>query len=138
MLIQRTDSIPELGGQRPPLHLLKPDCQNAIIQATSDELIPQHQGRRSRRAVIIDIVDGYPGHANLIQGPLATSGVPVDVPHTGLLDFLVWDSAVTEGRENGFFYHLGVVHFVGSGPKELGHAHSYHVDGLEGAGLRHL
>ena len=74
-------------------------------------------------AVVIYVVDGYFGHAELVEYSLATGGVAVAVAGDALVDVVVVDLCIKHGFDASFETELGVVDFA-SGLDEFGHAYA--------------
>ena len=74
-------------------------------------------------AVIVDVVDGYLGHAELVEDSLAAGGVAVAVAGDALVDVVVVDLCIKHGFDASFETELGVVDFA-SGLDEFGHAYA--------------
>jgi len=66
-------------------------------------------------------------HAQLVQYPLATGAVPVDVAAVGLLDGVVGEVGVQEGFGGALEAEFGVGDFS-AGFEEGGHSHADDVD----------
>ncbi len=124
MLVHGIGAVGVRRAERPLLHLLEADGEDAVGQAPFDELPGHEERRRARRAVVVDVVDGDAGESELVDGPLAAGRLPVDVPNAGLLDGLVGDHRVLEGLRDGLLHHVGVVPLAGLGLLELRHANA--------------
>ena len=115
--------------QAPRKHLLKPHHHHAICDPMRHS-IPRHmQACGASRAVVIDVVDGNAGHAELVKHPLAAGTVAVTVACDTLLDVVIINTSVEEGFDAGFEAELGVID-LSAGFDELGHADTEDV-GLE-------
>ena len=64
----RADS--HLAAERSLLHLFETEREGAVGAPAADKLEGEVEGRGSRRAVVVDVVDGDAGHAGLVEGPL--------------------------------------------------------------------
>lgn len=72
--------------------------------------IPRHvQPRRASGAVVVDIVDGDLGHAELVEDALATGRVAVAVAGDALFDIVVVDLSIEESFDAGFETEFRVV-----------------------------
>ena len=89
--------------------------------------IPRHmQACGASRAVVIDVVDGNAGHAELVKHPLAAGTVAVTVACDTLLDVVIINTSVEEGFDAGFEAELGVID-LSAGFDELSHADTEYV-----------
>ncbi|KAI6768775.1 hypothetical protein HG531_010964 [Fusarium graminearum] len=82
----------------------------------------------SSRAVVVDVVDGDLGHAELVEDALAAGAVTVAVTRDALVHIIVVDLRVEKGLDACFEAQFCVVNFA-AGFDELGHAHAQDVDG---------
>lgn len=82
----------------------------------------------SGRTVVVDVVDGDLGHAELIEDALAAGAVAVAVARDALVYIIVVDLRVEEGLDACFEAQFCVVDFA-AGFDELGHAYAQDVDG---------
>lgn len=101
------------------------------------------QARASGGAVVVDIVDGDPGHTELVEHTLATGAVTVAVAGHALINIIVVDLGIKHGLDTSLKTELGVVDLA-TGLDELGHAHAEdvnwcsafdHIGGICGIGL---
>lgn len=90
---------------------------------------PGHvETRAARRAVVIDVVDGYLRHAELVEYALAARAITVAVAGHALVDVVVVDLRVQQRLYTGLETQFCVVDFS-SGFDELGHAYAEDVNG---------
>ncbi|MCY1295371.1 hypothetical protein D9M70_447090 [compost metagenome] len=101
--------------QRARAHLFKAHRQRAVDGAALHGLAREEECRRAGGAVVVDVHDRDPGHADVIQGLLAAGGIAVHVAGIGLL-------------------HLGVVQ-AGLGQRLPDRLGAHHVVMLAGAWL---
>jgi len=80
-------------------------------------------------AVIVDVVDGYLGHAELVEYSLAAGGVAVAVAGNALVHVVVVDLCIQHGFDAGFEAELCVVDFPARFD-EFGHAYAEDVTWL--------
>lgn len=80
------------------------------------------------RAVVVDVVDGNLGHAELVEDALATGAIAVAVARDGLVYIVIVDLRVKKSLDAGFEAEFCVVDFS-AGFDELCHAHAEDVDG---------
>lgn len=71
------------------------------------------QTRRTRGAVVVDIIDRDLGHAELIEDALAAGAVAVAVAGDALVDIVIINLGVEEGFDAGFEAEFGVVDCMG-------------------------
>ena len=65
--------------------------------------VPRHvQSCRAGGTVVVDIVDGDLGHAELIEDALAAGGVAVAVAGDTLVDIVVVDLGIEKSFDAGF------------------------------------
>lgn len=69
------------------------------------------QPGRACRAIVVDIVDGYLRHAELVKDALATGRVAVAVASDALIDIVVVDLGVKKSFDAGFEAKFGVVDY---------------------------
>lgn len=62
--------VVEEGLQAPAHHLLESDHQHAVGAAVGNGVPSHRQTRRARRAVVVDVYDGYLGHSELVEDSL--------------------------------------------------------------------
>lgn len=86
--------------------------------------------RRTRRAVVVDIVNGDLGHAELVEYALATGAIAVAVASDALIDIVVVDLGVKKGFDARFETELGVVDLA-SRLDELGQTYTQHIGRFE-------
>jgi len=112
--------VPEaLEGAR--VHLLEADDEDAVCAAVGDLVAGDVQAGRAGRAVVVDVVDGDLGHAELVEDALAAGAVAVAVAGHALVDVVVVDLRVEERLDTGLEAELSVVDLA-AGLDELGHA----------------
>lgn len=119
----RTLPVLEVALQATAHHLLEPDDQHAVRRSVGDEGPAHVQARGSRGAVVVDVVDGDLGHAELVEDTLAAGGVAVAVAGYALVYVVVRDLCVEQGLDTGFEAELCVVNLP-AGLDEFGHAHA--------------
>lgn len=110
-------------------HLFEADDEDTVGGAAGHKRAAHGQTCAAGRAVIVDVVDGDLGHAELVEDALAAGAVAVAVAGNALLDVVVADLGVKHGLDSGLEAELGVVD-IAAGLDELGHAHAQDVDGL--------
>ena len=98
----RALTIVPVTAQTTSFHLLKPYDHDRIRHAALDHGPRQIQTRRARRAVVVHIVDGDAGQAELVEDALATGAVAVAIAGDALVDVVVVDLRVNEGFDAGF------------------------------------
>ena len=84
-------------------HFLEADHHDAVCCAVGDGFAGHVQPRGAGGAVVVDVVDGDGGHAELVEDALAAGGVAVAVACYALVDGVV----VYLGVEEGFDSSLG-------------------------------
>jgi hypothetical protein len=110
-------------------HLLKTDNQYTVTGSMRNH-VPSHvQTRAPGRAVVVHIIYGDTGHAELVEDALAACGVSVAVASDTLLDVVVVDVGVEHGFYTSFEAEFRVVYFAARF-YEFGHSHAKYVDGL--------
>lgn len=98
---RRVFSVFEESPQATGEHLLEADDHDAVGGAVGDGL-PRHvQTCGAGGAVVVDVVDGYARHAELVEDALATCGVAVAVAGDALVDGVVVELGVEEGFDTG-------------------------------------
>ena len=110
-------------------HLLEADDHDAVGGARGDQLPRHGQAGAAGGAVVVDVVDGDLGHAELVEDALAAGAVAVAVAGNALVDVVVVDLGVEQGLDAGLKAELRVVDLA-AGLDELGHAHAGDVGGL--------
>ena len=105
-LLERARPVGVDRAQRAGLHLLEAEREHAIGRAGSDRLARQKQRRRAGRAIVVDVDDRNPGHAEVVDRALSGGGVAVHVSRVGLLDELVADAGVGERAAPRLGAHL--------------------------------
>ena len=98
-------------AQTPRKHLFEPNHHDAIRHTMADHIARHVQARGPRAAVVVDIVDGDLGHAELVEDALAAGGVAVAVAGNGLIDIVVVELGVEEGFDAGFEAEFGVIDY---------------------------
>ena len=91
-----------------------------------DGLSRHMQSGGPSRAVVVHIVDGDLGHAELIENSLTASAVAIAVTSDSLIDIVVIDMGIEEGFDTGFETELSVVNLA-TGLDKLGQTYSKHV-----------
>ena len=105
----RVGAVLEEGLQGAREHLLEADDHHAVGLAVGDHLAGHVQARGPRGAVVVDVVDGDGGHAELVEDALAAGGVAVAVAGYAGFDVVVVDGGVEEGFDAGFEAEFMVV-----------------------------
>jgi len=82
----------------------------------------------SRRTIVVNIVDGDRGQSELIENPLATGAVAVNIACNTLVNIVVVDVGVQHGLDTGFEAQLMVVDLA-TGLDEFGHTNAQDVGG---------
>lgn len=82
-------------------HLLEADDEDTIGTAMADELSRHMQTSGAGRAIVIDIVDGDLGHAELIEHTLATGGIAVAIARDALVYIVVVDLRIQHSLDAG-------------------------------------
>src|SRR4030067_3381697 len=80
--VHRIDTVRVLHPERPLLHLLEAKGQNAGRDPTRYELLAEEERGRTRRAVVIDVVDGDAREPQPVNRALAGGRLPGTTPHT--------------------------------------------------------
>ncbi|KFY87906.1 hypothetical protein V498_06977 [Pseudogymnoascus sp. VKM F-4517 (FW-2822)] len=119
------------------VHLLEADDEDAVRAAVGDDITADVQAGRSGRAVVVDVVDGDLGHAELVEDALAARGVAVAVAGNTLVNVIVADLGVKHGLDTGLETELGVVN-LSARLDELGHAYAEDVASLARGGSDHV
>lgn len=92
--------------------------------------IPRHkQPRTPRRTIIVDIINRYLRHSELIEHSLAACGIAVAVAGNALFDVVVVYLGIEHGFHASFESEFGIIYFS-TGFDEFGHAYAEDVDGL--------
>ncbi|KFY21090.1 hypothetical protein V491_03168, partial [Pseudogymnoascus sp. VKM F-3775] len=112
------------------------DDEDAVCAAMGDDVAADVEAGRAGGAVVVDVVDGDLGHAELVEDALAAGGVAVAVACDALVDIIVADLGVEHGLDSGLEAKLGVVNFSAR-LDELGHAYAEDVASLAGGGSDH-
>ena len=120
-IVERAGAVGEYGAERAGLHLLEAERHHAIGSARLDRLPRQKQRGRAGRAVIVDVDDRDPGHADAIERALAAGGVAVDITDIGLLHLAVVETGIGEREFCGLRTHH-VIRRIGPGLDERDHA----------------
>ena len=72
--------------------------------------VPRHvEACRASGAIVVDIIDGNLGHAELVKDSLAAGGVAIAVAGDALVDIVVIDLGVEEGFDPRFEAKFRVV-----------------------------
>jgi hypothetical protein len=122
VLVERVGAVGVLDAEAARLHLLETQRQGAVDEAALDRLAGQEQRRGAGRAVVVDVDDGDPGQAELVERPLAVGRVAVAVARVGLLDVRVGNAGIGERLLPRLLGPVGIVALLGAGLLELGHA----------------
>lgn len=120
--------VVEVGLQTAGGHLLEANHQDAVGGAVGNGLSRHIQAGRAGRAIVVDVVDGDLGHAELVEDALSTGGVAVAVTGDALVDVVVVDLGIKHGLDASFKAQLVVVDFA-PGFDELGHPYTQDVGG---------
>lgn len=123
-------AVVEEGLERTGHHLLEADDEDAVGGARGDKGAAHGETGAAGGAVVVDVVDGHLGHAELVEDALAAGRVAVAVAGDTLVDVVVVDLGVKHGLDTGLEAELSVVN-IAAGLDELGHAHTEDVDGSE-------
>ena len=91
-----------------------------------DHVAAHIQTSRASRAVVVYVVDGDLGHAELVEHTLAAGGVAIAVAGDTLINVVVVDLSIQHSLDTGLETELSVVDLA-AGLDELGHAHAEHV-----------
>jgi hypothetical protein len=118
------------------VHLLEADDEDAVRAAVGDDVAADVQAGGAGGAVVVDVVDGDLGHAELVEDALAAGGVAVAVAGDTLVNIVVADMGVEHGLDTGLETELGVVN-LSARLDELGHANAEDVASLAGGGADH-
>ena len=117
-----------VAAQTSGRHLLKADDHDAVGGAVRNHVLAHEEARRARAAVVVDVVDGDPREAELVEYALPAGGIAVAVACDALFDVVVVDLRIEERFDTGFVAELGVVDFS-AWFDELGHSDAEDVDG---------
>src|SRR5439155_13899848 len=109
VLVHRVGAVGESGAERALLHLLEAEGEDAVSEATLDELLAHEEGGGAGGTVVVDVVDGNAGETELLDRALPAGGLAVDVAYNSLLDLRVRNTGVVKGFRAGFLRHVGVV-----------------------------
>lgn len=118
------------------VHLLETDDEDTVSAAVGDDITADVQAGGAGGAVVVDVVDGDLGHAELVEDTLAAGGVTVTVAGNTLVNIVVADLGVKHGLDTGLETELGVVN-LSARLDELGHAYAEDVASLAGGGSDH-
>ncbi|KAK1841186.1 hypothetical protein CCHR01_16172 [Colletotrichum chrysophilum] len=102
-------------------HLLEADDQHAVGGAGGDKGAGHGEAGAAGGAVVVDVVDGDGGHAELVEDALAAGAVAIAVAGDALVDVVVVDLGVEHGLDAGLEAQLRVVDLA-AGLDELCHA----------------
>jgi hypothetical protein len=122
-------AILEEALQRTGEHLLEADNQNAVGSTVRNHVATHVEACRARGAVVVDIVHGNTGHAELVEHALAARRVAIAVARNALVNVVVVDVRIEHGFDTGLEAELGVVDLA-TGLDELCHSDAEDVDGL--------
>jgi hypothetical protein len=122
----RVRPVLEEGLQRSRKHLLEADDHDTIGRTVADHISRHKQTSGTSRAVVVHVINGDLGHAELVEHALTAGGITVAVACYALLDIVVVDLCVQQGLNTGFETKFGVVYFS-TGLDELGHANAEDV-----------
>src|SRR5207249_1244301 len=114
----------ELLLERALLHLLEAEGEHALVHARRDRLVPEVEGRRPGRAVVVDVVDGEPADAHRVERALSLRAHAVHVAGEGLLELLGCDTRHLEGAIHRLAHEVGE---VTRAALELRHADTDHA-----------
>ena len=117
-----------VGGRDPEstgIHLLEAQGQGDVAHAVRHRLARQEEGRRTRRAGVVDVDDRDAREPHFVQRLLAAGGVAVVKAGVGLLDLAVFQPRILQGQARGFGAH-GVVRFASAWLLEGHHAYARH------------
>src|SRR5207248_11282776 len=104
--------------------LLEAEGEHALVPARRDRLVPEVEGRRPGRAVVVDVVDGEPADAHRVERALSLRAHAVHVAGEGLLELLGCDTRHLEGAMHRLAHELGE---VTRAALELRHADTDHA-----------
>src|SRR2546426_1427503 len=96
MLVDRVRPVAELRSERALLHLLETEREDAVGEASLDQLLGHEEGGRAGRAVVVHVVDGDPSQPELVDGALPARRVTVAVADRRLLDLSIRNAGVGE------------------------------------------
>ena len=100
--------------------------ENAVCGAVRHHVAAHVQTSRASRAVVVHVVDGDLGHAELVEHTLAAGGVAIAVASDTLVNIVVVDLGIEHSLDTSLETELSVVDLA-AGLDELGHAHAEHV-----------
>src|SRR6185369_5133399 len=80
LLVHGIGAIHVLRAERALLHLLEAEREDAVGEAALDELLRHEERRRAGRAVVVHVVDGDAGAAELVDSALAAGRIAEAVP----------------------------------------------------------
>ena len=78
-----------MSFQASSFHLLKPDDHYRVGNASLNHASGEIQARASGTAVVVDVVDGDPGHAELVENTLTAGAVAIAEACDALVDVIV-------------------------------------------------
>jgi hypothetical protein len=107
------------------LHLLEAERQHALVDPERDRLPAEIERGGAGRAVVVDVVDRDPGHAEAVHRALTVGAHAVHVADEGLLDPVVRNPGHLERRRAGF---LRQIHEIAVAALELRHADPDHAN----------
>ncbi|KFX92965.1 hypothetical protein V490_05049, partial [Pseudogymnoascus sp. VKM F-3557] len=119
------------------VHLLEADDEDTVSATVGDDITSNVQTGGSGGAVVVDVVDGDLGHAELVEDTLTAGGVTVAVAGNTLVNIIVADLGVKHGLDTGLETELSVVN-LSARLDELGHANAEDVASLAGGGSDHI
>src|SRR6185503_16818793 len=110
-----------LGAERALFHLLEAHRQHALGEPSLDRLAREVEGRGAGRAVVVDVDHRDARQANVVDSALPAGAVAEDIAGVRLLEVLVLDPGVLDGRPGRLGGH-DVVLLALARLGELGHA----------------
>ena len=128
MLVQGNGSVGVLDAQGALLHFFEAQGHDAIRQAAFDKLLGHEKSGGTRRAVVVDVVDGNSRVTQLVEGPFSTGGIAVAIAHSGLLDIGELNPGVLDRPSACLACHVGVVPISSAGFFEFRHSDTDDID----------
>lgn len=119
------------------VHLLETDDEDTVGAAVGYDITSDVQTGGAGGAVVVDVVYGDLGHAELVEDTLPAGGVTVAVAGNTLVNIVVVDLGIKHGLDTGLETELGVVN-LSARLDELGHANAEDVAWLAGGGSNHI
>lgn len=124
----RVFAVVEVGLEAAGRHLLESDDEDAVGGAVRDGLAGHVETGAPCRAVVVDVVDGDLGHAELVEDSLATGRIAIAVARHSLVDLVVVDLRVQHCLHAGFEAEFMVVD-LSSWLDEFGHSYAEDIGG---------